>query len=727
MQLSQNLSFADQSDLYRSSTQSSYTNPFDTLQDPRVQDSLQATWEKFRILAELFTFHDKHGTNGVSIDELLLLTTCVGLGSLAPSFSRLFAKLPKSPKGTYEFDRCFKGLQLINYPKMSMLPPINYKARNSLLACTLFRGKLTIGSGDRQVPSATMADVSTALSAHFQTLNIALLLLDPTHTGYVTKREMKLLLRVFNLHEGRATYLLSRGDKNGSGKIAFVEVVDGLAREDYPSFRLSRCMGPNPARKHQQTIAAMSSRSNYSGSLSGSTRDGGSSRGGVTDRSDTSLQSYMSNDSRASAASTGQWPGHRSMTYSSPGSNRSEKTQMVPRLPALTSPTQHGGFSVRSGMSNRSDRTEEGARNLPFMKRSPSKGKLKYVFNSAKMSTCRLGKVYRQIHEQFLQFDDEGYGFLPRQEIRGICVRLGMEAFESVFDGCSVSGDGERISYVDFANGLKQKFEPGQPNVYSGTRAPQKPAAATAREGEGTAREGTNGSHSNRNGRKAAHQRSPKKARDDTRNDGIRAFADELGKLDMGNTGKMTADEIRGVCRQFEISEEALDGVMKQCDVDAGGKYSYVEFVNLLKNELGGTYRRIEEEKQEEGHSYAEGEATGGATGGAMGGPPVAAHSPPRQAGGGGPDSILGSPEQASKLHTKFSHLTKAFENADRRMTGMLDERELRRLCGIYHLGTTMIERALERCDTGAGQGKIAYVEFTNNILRLEFQKQNNN
>ena len=73
-----------------------------------------------------------------------------------------------------------------------------------------------------------------------------------------------------------------------------------------------------------------------------------------------SLASYMSGSSRASdALRTGKWPGHRTMTYSSQGSYRSERTPLVPQLPEL--PGAVGGLTKGdlSGLGSETGRSSK--------------------------------------------------------------------------------------------------------------------------------------------------------------------------------------------------------------------------------------------------------------------------------------------------------------------------------------------------------------------------------
>jgi len=144
---------------------------------------------------------------------------------------------------------------------------------------------------------------------------------------------------------------------------------------------------------------------------------------------------------------------------------------------------------------------------------------------------------------------------LHPQEIRGVAIRLGMENFEDVIGKCDAEGG--RVSYIDFSNELKQKYEPGAPVVYSG--APKRPR----RKKKGM------GSPGGRSARLAGldscrvrPEKSPTKRTSPQRTamDGIAAFADEFGRLDINRTGMMGPGEIRAVCRKVRQNEERRDG-----------------------------------------------------------------------------------------------------------------------------------------------------------------------
>ena len=253
--------------------------------------------------------------------------------------------------------------------------------------------------------------VTTKLCDIFRNLNVALLMLDLAKSGYVGKRELKILLKAFHLTDGKSNYLISRADSNGKKGLAYVELIKRLGAQDYPSIQLPYVMGPNPVLRHKQVVKVMTARSNYSGSLTS-----GSSRGSVTDRSsNTSLASYMSNNGgvaqRNNALVSGKWPGHRQMSYSSQGSNRSEKSPLVPSLPELSPTGASGGLRAgdldmlseggRSRMSNASSMRT--GRTLPFMRKSPIKGNLNYTFNEKKLGAMKYGELYRKLNENFIR------------------------------------------------------------------------------------------------------------------------------------------------------------------------------------------------------------------------------------------------------------------------------------------------------------------------------------
>ncbi|GMH88194.1 hypothetical protein TL16_g11083, partial [Triparma laevis f. inornata] len=468
-------------ELYKSTNSITYAT--DDFVDPRKQKSLAATWEKFKKMCDMMVVYDRQRTNKVTLEELVVFTKAVGLTEVQPSFAKLFSKIEADRNGKYEFDRCLRGLQKINYPRMNQLPSVEYKTRDGKIAATQFRGVMETDDPE------LLNSVALRLGDIFRDLNVALLMLDENKTGYVSKKEVKLLLKCFNLGDGRSSYVIARCDHNGKKGLAYVSLLVQLAKADYPSVvdSLPTCIGPNPVTRHKAVVKAMTARSNYSGSLTS-----GSSRGSVTDRSEgTNTASYMSGSGgggNMNALQSGRWPGHRVMTYDCQGSYRSERTGLVPSLPELPTMVGGGGGSLRRGdldglseggrsrMSNASS-TRTGRSQMPFSRRSPSKGGLKFSFNIKKIGQMKYGELYKNLNEAFLRIDAGNDGYLTREEIRVCCVRLGMEAFEDVMEVCAMSRDGERCSYVDFGNALKQKWEPGMPSVYSG--APRRPGRST--------------------------------------------------------------------------------------------------------------------------------------------------------------------------------------------------------------------------------------------------------
>ena len=115
--MSQPLSFRDQQELYRSINSTTYLDPYDNFVDPRTQKSLAQVWEKFKKLVDMMVVYDKHRSNCISMEELIAFTCAVGLHDAQPSFAKIFSKLAPDAKGKYEFDRCLRGLQKLNYPR----------------------------------------------------------------------------------------------------------------------------------------------------------------------------------------------------------------------------------------------------------------------------------------------------------------------------------------------------------------------------------------------------------------------------------------------------------------------------------------------------------------------------------------------------------------------------------------------------------------------------------
>lgn len=284
-----------------------------------------------------------------------------------------------------------------------------------------------------------------------------------------------------------------------------------------------------------------------------------------------------------------------------------------------------------------------------------------------------------------------------------------------------MSRDGERCSYVDFGNALKQKWEPGMPSVYSG--APRRPGRSTggrstrrsvggrvlAEGGSGSPERGVAGGYGGGEGEDASPARVA--AMSGISLDGVAAFAHEFGLADKSGSGKMAPGEIRSVCRKFQgLSDEELDRMMMRCSVDELGKISYIEFVNVLK---GAVLR---------------GGVGGGGGGGGGGGSPSKTMSGPPQGATLSPPALprpsaqpLASPEMLQKVRSKYSHLLKAFTHCDSQSTGFLPERELRRLCGVYQVPYRITEKAMAMTDVEGNE--VSYTEFSNNIMRVELSK----
>ena len=59
-------------------------DPYDNFIDPRTQKNIAATWEKFKKLCDMMTVFDKHRSNRISVEELMVFTRAVGLGEVQP-------------------------------------------------------------------------------------------------------------------------------------------------------------------------------------------------------------------------------------------------------------------------------------------------------------------------------------------------------------------------------------------------------------------------------------------------------------------------------------------------------------------------------------------------------------------------------------------------------------------------------------------------------------------
>lgn len=76
-------------------------------------------------------------------------------------------------------------------------------------------------------------------------------------------------------------------------------------------------------------------------------------------------------------------------------------------------------------------------------------------------------------------------------------------------------------------------------------------------------------------------------------------------KLSQDESGKISLDELRDVCIQFNlpVESELLESLLAYCDVDGDGQINYEEFANFLnwkdKMPSGGTSSA--EKESEEG------------------------------------------------------------------------------------------------------------------------------
>ena len=97
-----------------------------------------------------------------------------------------------------------------------------------MIAPTQFRGKMETDDPE------LLASVASKLRDIFRDVNVAILMLDDNKTGYVSKKELKLLLKAFNLCDGRCSYVMARCDNNGKKGLAYIDFLTMLRKADYP-------------------------------------------------------------------------------------------------------------------------------------------------------------------------------------------------------------------------------------------------------------------------------------------------------------------------------------------------------------------------------------------------------------------------------------------------------------------------------------------------------------
>ena len=84
---------------------------------------------------------------------------------------------------------------------------------------------------------------------------------------------------------------------------------------------------------------------------------------------------------------------------------------------------------------------------------------------------------------------------------------------------------------------------------------------------------------------------------------------------------------------------------------------------------------------------------------------------------------MASSPDAVQRIHGRYANLMKAFKHSDRRGTGFLQEKELRRLTQVYQVPMEIIERAMSKTFVDHN-GLVSYFEFQNNVVRVEFARK---
>jgi hypothetical protein len=82
------------------------------LNDPRAQQSIAETWERFNNFISLFVTFDKHQSQCISPEEAITLLTAVNLSSTLNSLTQIFERLrdEKDSKGSYP----------VNFPRVML-------------------------------------------------------------------------------------------------------------------------------------------------------------------------------------------------------------------------------------------------------------------------------------------------------------------------------------------------------------------------------------------------------------------------------------------------------------------------------------------------------------------------------------------------------------------------------------------------------------------------------
>ena len=165
----------------------------------------------------------------------------------------------------------------------------------------------------------------------------------------------------------------------------------------------------------------------------------------------------------------------------------------------------------------------------------------------------KYGELYSRLNSTFLRLDLASSGYLSSEEIYSVCTREGMEAYADVLSE-NVT-DSDVVSYVDFLNALKQKYEPGHPSVYLGaTSIPRRPKRSHKGAASGSSRPQRQTasllrSPAGPSDRSPDSKGSPSPTRVPTLgfvpSTGPFAFAHELSKADFSGRDSLSPGEIR--------------------------------------------------------------------------------------------------------------------------------------------------------------------------------------
>jgi len=406
-----------------------------------VQDDI---YERFRSLREAFLNFDKDRSGSISPEELSVMAVVFGLDEL--HLTKVFKKCDLDRNGKLSFNEFCTALQ-----KTAMPFGDEVHQQHQMSA---------VGAGDDR---RTKDD---RIYGNWQKFNSAVLTYDQGSTGFIHKKAMTVLLKMFALDGGSARYVLSRCDHHGHGKISYIEFSKALKKADYPLLNTPEIKAPAGAltSRHQEAMKCMSQRHS---STKHTTLDQRVAEGIERAHSKTVLPGSGSRASMLPPGTGASGRSGRPEPIQTSRSHRSQASQSTSPLlsPGLRSPGSHHLGCERSPSQLQSTRGRDSKLSKstsPSTRRSSQRSPGTHVSLSPQVAQVEAAlaremfEAFRGLSKAFQSADEDQSGYLEPREVWKLCTRfkLNRPAVQDVIRHMDKDGDG-RLSHEEFVDTLR--------------------------------------------------------------------------------------------------------------------------------------------------------------------------------------------------------------------------------------------------------------------------------